>query len=275
MTSYVLIFIVYGFLGWCVEVLYVGIGSGKFYNRGFVHLPILPIYAFGALTINLLLQPVITHPILVYFLGVIVTTILEYITSYIMEKAFQMRWWDYSHYRFNINGRVCLKNSLLFGILCLFVMYGINPIVLEVIANIDPNVQQFIANMFIFVFTIDIMYTLRELAILPVRDIKIISGQINAYKDGKLKSLEELSHELENHHFGDGYLIEEVIKHAKLKNKRPIVWQVIALFSVILIIGLAIDHVQALLITTLLAVIFAYIVYNQIKSFNKRINRKH
>lgn len=76
------------------------------------------------------------HPIVVFIFGMVLTSILEYITSFVMEKLFATRWWDYSTYPFNINGRICLQNSLLFGLMALVVVYGLHPIVSRFVERI-------------------------------------------------------------------------------------------------------------------------------------------
>lgn len=126
---YFFYFIIYSFLGYLCEVFYVSISTKKLTNRGYLYGPVCPIYGYGAIIILLCLNPIYNLGMwyLVFILGVILTTILEYLTSYVMEMIFHMRWWDYSDKKFNINGRVCLKNSILFGILVMLVFYVIQP----------------------------------------------------------------------------------------------------------------------------------------------------
>lgn len=126
---YFFYFIIYAFLGYLCEVIYVSIGTRKLTNRGYLYGPICPIYGYGAVIILLCLKPVYDLGMwyLVFLLGILLTSVLEYLTSYVMEMIFHMRWWDYSDYKFNINGRVCLKNSLLFGALVMLVFYVIQP----------------------------------------------------------------------------------------------------------------------------------------------------
>ena len=127
-------FIVYAFLGWVCEDIYCGIGKRKFINRGFLYGPYCPIYGFGALLVIYPLLMVSKHPIVVFIFGMVLTSILEYITSFVMEKLFATRWWDYSTYPFNINGRICLQNSLLFGLMALvFTIFFVIDIVNTVI----------------------------------------------------------------------------------------------------------------------------------------------
>ncbi|WP_346961821.1 putative ABC transporter permease [Clostridium sp.] len=106
--------IIYSLLGWVVETIYCSVIDGYFVGRGFLNGPLCPIYGFGELFLLLLLNQYSDNIAIVLILSMIYTTIIEYITSFIMEKLFKMRWWDYSEHKFNIGGRVCLKNSFLF-----------------------------------------------------------------------------------------------------------------------------------------------------------------
>lgn len=126
------LWLIYGFLGFIVETVYCSVGEGKFVQRGFLTGPIIPIYAFGALIILYFLKG-FHSPYVVFILGVILTSALEYIGSFIMEKLFHLKLWDYSTYPLNLNGRICLKNSLLFGILSVLLVFVINPDILKLL----------------------------------------------------------------------------------------------------------------------------------------------
>lgn len=152
-------FIVYAFLGWVCEDIYCGIGKRKFINRGFLYGPYCPIYGFGALLVVYPLLMVSKHPIVVFIFGMVLTSILEYITSFVMEKLFATRWWDYSTYPFNINGRICLQNSLLFGLMALVVVYGLHPIVSRFVERIPLGFLVIFLIMFTIFFVIDIVNT--------------------------------------------------------------------------------------------------------------------
>ena len=108
---------VYSFIGWCGEMLYCSACQRRLCEkRGFLNGPLCPIYGHGALIVLFCLDGGCHSPILTFLLGGILTTMLEYLTSYTMEKLFHMRWWDYSQFKLQINGRVCLLNSTLFGL---------------------------------------------------------------------------------------------------------------------------------------------------------------
>lgn len=98
----VISFFIYSFLGWICEIIYCSILDKKFQNRGFLYGPYCPIYGFGAMIILKVLIPFSAHPIFLFVMGMFVCSVLEYVTSYVMEKAFHLRWWDYSKHKFNI-----------------------------------------------------------------------------------------------------------------------------------------------------------------------------
>lgn len=124
----VLLLLAYSFLGWCGEMVYCSIGQRRLCEkRGFLNGPICPIYGHGAIVVLLALDGGCDSPVLTFFLGAVLTSLVEYVTSYAMEKLFHMRWWDYSQYKFHLNGRVCLLNSTLFGLASVFLCHFANP----------------------------------------------------------------------------------------------------------------------------------------------------
>lgn len=124
---YFLLFMIYSFIGWCLEVIGRLIEDKRFINRGFLIGPYCPIYGYGAILITLLLKKYTEDPLALFIMAILICGILEYATSYFMEKIFKARWWDYSRRKFNINGRICLETIIPFGILGLLIMYITNP----------------------------------------------------------------------------------------------------------------------------------------------------
>ena len=111
-----LLFIIYSFLGWCMEMVVCYFATRKWVNRGFLIGPICPIYGWGCLLIILLLKRYLDDPLVLFVMSMVLCSLLEYYTSYLMEKLFKARWWDYSNKKYNLNGRVCLFNLLIFSI---------------------------------------------------------------------------------------------------------------------------------------------------------------
>lgn len=126
---YFSLFIIYSFIGWTMEVVWNLFTDKKLVNRGFFIGPYCPIYGVGCLLLIILLGRFKSDPVLLFFMSIIVCSILEYSTSYIMEKLFKARWWDYSEYKFNLNGRICAATMIPFGILGVLVVYYLNPFV--------------------------------------------------------------------------------------------------------------------------------------------------
>lgn len=124
---YLLLFFVAAFLGWVMEVACKLIQFHRFINRGFLIGPYCPIYGFGAVLVTALLSRFTDSPVAVFVLAMALCGLLEYITSYLMEKLFHARWWDYSQKRFNLNGRVCADTLIPFGLLGLIMIYFIKP----------------------------------------------------------------------------------------------------------------------------------------------------
>jgi uncharacterized membrane protein len=132
-----MIFIIYSFFGWLIEMFFVYLNDKKFVNRGFLLGPYCPIYGFGAFILIYVMTHYEKSPLDLFMTYAIYASLLEYITSFLMEKLFNARWWDYSHMKFNVNGRICLSNAILFGLLGMIMGYFVNPLILHLL-NIIP-----------------------------------------------------------------------------------------------------------------------------------------
>jgi len=158
-----LLFILYSFLGWFCEVLYCSIYQRKFVNRGFLYGPICPIYGVGAIVIFSLLSSLADNLVILFISSMVLTSIIEYFTSWVMEKLFDTKWWDYSNYKFNINGRVCLLNSTLFGIMGIVAVRFVHPFVLSILYSINDIWTKTLSITFMVIFVIDLIFTLKSL----------------------------------------------------------------------------------------------------------------
>lgn len=158
--TYVLYFFFYSAVGWLFESTYCSIGEKKLINRGFLFGPMCPIYGTGALVMAVLLyNPFRDKPLAVFFLGMLFCDIVEYITSVLMEKLFNARWWDYKNELFNINGRICFKHTLYWGIAAIFFVKTVHPIVLRLFAQIPQNYIIPIAVAVLAVFIVDVVFS--------------------------------------------------------------------------------------------------------------------
>ena len=122
-------FFVYAFLGWCAEVGYAATKTGKFVNRGFLNGPWCPVYGFGVVIVLSCLEPLSGNLPLLFLGSVALTSALEWLTGFALEKLFHQRWWDYSDEPFNLTGYICLRFSLMWGFACLFVVKLLHPTV--------------------------------------------------------------------------------------------------------------------------------------------------
>ena len=127
---FIWIFFIYAFLGWCTEVSYAALVTGKFVNRGFLNGPVCPIYGFGVVIVLTCLTPLADNLLLLFLGSVVLTSALEWITGFVLEKLFHQRWWDYSDQPFNLSGYICLRFSIAWGFACMFVVKLLHPTVL-------------------------------------------------------------------------------------------------------------------------------------------------
>lgn len=132
----ILYFFVYGFLGWCTEVIFAAFKQHRFVNRGFLNGPICPIYGVGVTLVIACLEAFQSNLLLLYISSVILVTVLEGITGWAMDKLFHNKWWDYSKLPFNIGGYVCLLFSLIWGVACVFIVYFVHPLIHQVLSLI-------------------------------------------------------------------------------------------------------------------------------------------
>ena len=159
-----------------MEVIVSYMGNKKFVNRGFLIGPYCPIYGVGGLAATLTLTSHKDSIIILFVMSMFLFAILEYFTSYLMEKLFKARWWDYSEKKFNINGRICLETLIPFGLLGCFAIYVINPIIFSIFDMTNINILRIIASILFIVFIIDFSISLKI---------------INSFKDTAVKFLKK------------------------------------------------------------------------------------
>ena len=152
----VILFFIYSFVGYLCEVVYCSAGQKRLVNRGFLYGPYLPIYGSGALAVLLTVGRFQNHWYLVFIGGVLLTSTIEYFSSWALEKLFDVKLWDYSTYPLNINGRVCALNSSLFGILSLVVVYLVHPRVMNLLNKIPQMYFRYITEFILVLFAVDI-----------------------------------------------------------------------------------------------------------------------
>ncbi|QQK08556.1 putative ABC transporter permease [Miniphocaeibacter halophilus] len=186
-----LTFITYSFLGWIIESVYCSIGERKIINRGFLIGPYCPIYGFAAVLIVVFLSKYNNNILLLFSLSVLFSGIIEYITSYVLERIFKLSLWDYSSHKFNLNGRICLKNLILFGILAILVIKVINPVI-EIFYSTISEFSVFVIFVISLVaFTIDLILTV--MAVLDIRELSNTTlnlDELTIVRNGFIEELE-------------------------------------------------------------------------------------
>lgn len=130
-AKYFLVYVIYSVGGWIMEEIHCSIKEKKIVDRGFLIGPVCPIYGFGGLVMTLALTKFKFSPVAVFCLGTIMCAFIEYFTSLVMEKIFKARWWDYSKEPLNLNGRICIRTLIPFGLFGLIIIYLINPIIFK------------------------------------------------------------------------------------------------------------------------------------------------
>ena len=123
----VFLFFIYSVLGWIAEEVFVLLKQGQLVNRGFLKGPLCPIYGFGMITIIICLSPIKEHLVLLFIGSALLTTALELITGFVLEKIFHTKWWDYSDLHFNFKGYICLSVTVAWGFFSLLLVYVLHP----------------------------------------------------------------------------------------------------------------------------------------------------
>ncbi len=157
----IIYFFVYAFIGWTLETIYAFLLKGKFVNRGFLIGPLCPIYGFGAVILILLLGKSKGKPGKEFLISVIAFTIFEYMVSYILEAIFGLRWWDYSKDFLNLQGRVSLAYSFIWGAMGIILIEIIHPYISKKLQKIErhinKNIQRIIIYVLVIIFIIDVI----------------------------------------------------------------------------------------------------------------------
>ncbi|HAQ39574.1 MAG TPA: hypothetical protein DCM73_01210, partial [Clostridiales bacterium] len=178
-------FVIYAFLGWCTEVIYATVNTGKFVNRGFLNGPLCPIYGFGVVTIVILLMPVKENLGILFFGSVILTSVLELVTGWLLEKIFHTRWWVYSNTPINIGGYICLKSSIMWGIACMVILVIIHPVIREFVSTINFKAGKIILGVALATIAVDFTATVQTVLNLnrQLRQINAAASKIKALSD--------------------------------------------------------------------------------------------
>lgn len=155
-------FYIYCFFGWIFESTYVSLKQHHFVNRGFLRLPMLPLYGTGAVMMLWVSLPVKNNLLLVYCSGVVAATLLEYVTGYVMERLFKVRYWDYSSQKFNLHGYICLTSSIAWGFLTILMTEVIHKPIERFVLNLPPSLEWCLLGIVSGCFVMDTIQSTRE-----------------------------------------------------------------------------------------------------------------
>lgn len=157
-------FMIYSFIGYFSECVYCSIEHKKLVvNRGFFMGPYLPIYGICCILMNISLKKYESDLLALFVMSVLLCSIVEFFTSYILEKIFKVRWWDYSHMKFNLEGRVCLLNSFLFGLGGIVLVYIINPNLTKFLDYLHSTVMIVLGLSLLIIFIFDLVISVMTL----------------------------------------------------------------------------------------------------------------
>ena len=215
--SYMMFFI-YSFIGWVVEVVYYGITEGKFINRGFLAGPLCPVYGLGFYAAIWIFEPLRSNFFVIFFGMAAACTIVELIAGVILYHMFHMRWWDYSDYKLNFRGYICLRFYIYWGIAASLGIYVLHPLVKMLIRHIDRRVMIGVLIFFTLVLITDIITTVItiigfkkkfEAMEKVVSGTKVVSDLIGSQIYGAVDTIVSVSEPTRNHYEQYRKLIDE------------------------------------------------------------------
>lgn len=159
-TLWTLYFFAYAFIGWLWESGYVSVKKRQWTNSGFLNGPVIPVYGFSMIAVLALITPFENNLLILYVASAFVITVIEYVTSWLMEVLFHARWWDYSKVPLNLNGRVALPISAFWGLGVVVIVKLIHPVVAHVVSALAVRYGIFASIAFITPFMFDFGFTL-------------------------------------------------------------------------------------------------------------------
>lgn len=177
-------FVLYSIVGWVCETVWCSIGERRPINRGFLFGPWCPVYGFGALLILLSTADLPKNPLIIFLFSMVSTSALEYLTGWLMEALFQTKWWDYSERRFNLRGRVCLGNSLLFGLMGLLLTLYLHPAAERLVGLLSAEAGRLTASLLISLLILDLIRTLYAITGMKERflALKLLFQDLDGYQ---------------------------------------------------------------------------------------------
>ncbi len=207
-------FVIYSFLGWILESTVRTICERKIINTGFLIGPFCPIYGFGAIIMILFLDSFKNNIILLFMISFIVLTLWEYIVGVLLEKAFHTKYWDYSDQKFNYKGRICLVNSIAWGVLgVLFIKY-IHPFMIQILGNLNFTYVAIVASIITLILLIDAI-----ISVVKIKNIRSTLEKIEEINEQIKQKLVELK-DKEKNSANDN--VQKLINNLKMRRDRTI-----------------------------------------------------
>lgn len=214
-SRYVGLFIIYSFMGWIYETTFCTVTEGKWENRGFLYGPVCPIYGVGALAITAVMS--LTHEneielsmLQIFIVSVIGSAILEYTTSWVLEKLFHAVWWDYSNLPLNVHGRISLFTSLGFGLAGLLIVYKIEPFTIGVVDQIPAIMMELLALCFTFIFASDLTLTVTVLHHFD-KTVAHMEEKFNQHMEAVVDTAVQQSNKIKESMLNNKHVVEEKI----------------------------------------------------------------
>ena len=187
LTQWVLFFFIYSFIGWGWECCFVSVRKRRWVNRGFMYGPMLPIYGFGALAVLISTIRVRDSIPLIFLFGMVGATLLEYVTGAVMERLFNVKYWDYSNQKFNLNGYICLTSSLGWGLFSVLLVKFVHVPIEGAVLKIPTIIAEGIAFVLTVAAAVDVTQSFND-----AMDLKRILAQLEESKKQIRKIQEKL-----------------------------------------------------------------------------------
>ena len=187
LTQWVLFFFIYSFIGWVWECCFVSVRKRRWVNRGFMYGPMLPIYGFGALAVLISTIRVRDSIPLIFLFGMVGATLLEYVTGAAMERLFNVKYWDYSNQKFNLNGYICLTSSLGWGLFSVLLVKFVHVPIEGAVLKIPTIIAEGIAFVLTVAAAVDVTQSFND-----AMDLKRILAQLEESKKQIRKIQEKL-----------------------------------------------------------------------------------
>lgn len=220
------IFIIYSFFGWILETVYKSIMQKKFINSGFLYGPFCPIYGFGTLIMYVCLKDFKSNILLVFIMSFVILSIWEYLVGLFLELVFKTKYWDYSYRKFNIQGRVCLFNSTIWGLLGVLFIEIAHPVIEGYLNYLDQDIFTIITLIIFLYIVIDAIISAFKVAQINSKIQKL--GKIKENITEKLLELKNLNEDIKNKPMNRAALQEKIeeLKYQETKLKRKLLRQI-------------------------------------------------